>query len=387
MTSGTEILLVTREKATEEAVQSVVKESGVFDFKGAYEDLSQVRGHLSPSKVQAIIVDIDPDPPQILRSIGTICHVAPGTLVLVVCGSLKKELILEAMRAGARHFLEKKKLAANLLEELQSLIPNGEDRKQSSSDSVVISVFSAGGGCGATTIAINLASELRILSSRPVLAIDLDACYGAVSTYLGIKSKYGIADVLDPKKNLIDADLVRSSAYTYKEDFHVLTSPVSGQSAGTCAVQYENLTPALEACRRIYGYTVIDAPRLPQAAFTDLAKLSDLVVIAFQLTVKDVNTTRLMASSLVQAGIARERIMPLANRVKKRGPLVRFEDTKRALGLSSCISIRSDWRKAMKSVNHSKPLAESARRSRLRRDIRELAVNVRSHEKNGRVKV
>jgi pilus assembly protein CpaE len=380
-------MLVTRDDAAAEVVQRVVEESGAFDFKGAYQDLSQVRGQLSPSKIQAVIVDIDPDPPQILRSVASICHVAPETLVLVVCESLKKELLLEAMRAGARHFLEKKKLADNLLEELLSVIPNGEEKKHATSGSVVVPVFSAGGGCGATTIAINLASELRILSERPVLAIDLDVCYGAVSTYLGIKSKYGISNVLDPKKNVIDADLVRSSAYTYKEDFHVLTSPADGQSMGAGALPYENLTPALEACRRIYGYTVIDAPRLPQAAFTDLGKLSDLVVVAFQLTVKDVNTTRLMVSSLVQAGIARERIIPLANRVKKRGPLVRFEDTKRALGLSSCISIRSDWRKAMKSANHAKPLAEAARRSRLRRDIREFAVNVRSRKKNGRVKV
>ncbi|MHC4704758.1 MAG: hypothetical protein ACYTFQ_29785, partial [Planctomycetota bacterium] len=92
-------------------------------------------------------------------------------------------------------------------------------------------------------------------------------------------------------------------------------------------------------------------------------------------------------SSLTESGIARERIIPLANRVKKRGPLVRFEDTKRALGLSSCISIRSDWRKAMKSINHARPLAEAVRRSGLRRDIRELAVNVRARRKNGAVKV
>ncbi|MEA3226490.1 MAG: hypothetical protein U9Q07_11115, partial [Planctomycetota bacterium] len=179
----------------------------------------------------------------------------------------------------------------------------------------------------------------------------------------------------------------RSSAYTYKEDFHVLTSPASPESPGTRALEYENLPCALEACRQVYGYTVIDAPRLPREVAIELGKLSDVVVVVFQLTVKDVNSTRSIVSSLTEAGIARERIIPLANRVRKRGPLVRFEDTKRALGLSSCRAIRSDWRKAMKSVNNAQPLAEAVRRSGLRKDVRELAVTVRSHGNNGSTKI
>ncbi len=153
------------------------------------------------------------------------------------------------------------------------------------------------------------------------------------------------------------------------------------------AYQAENYARAVEACRQVYGYTVLDAPRLPRTVAIELAKISDIIVVVFQLTVKDVNTTRSIVSSLIDAGISRERILPLANRVRKRGPLVRLEDTKRALGLSSCRTIRSDWRKAMKSVNRAKPLADVVKRSGLRRDIRELAVNVRSRGNNGTVKV
>ncbi|MHC4117927.1 MAG: AAA family ATPase [Planctomycetota bacterium] len=391
MRSGIELLLVTKEQATVNAVEcvlveSVVEESKDFTLAGVYQDLSQVRSCLSDRKAQVIIVDIDPDPDKILRDVRTICDIAPSTPVVIVSSSLTKELVLQAMRTGAKHFLDKKTLGAELLEGLQTLIVDNR-KSQTSSNSRVIPVFSASGGCGATTVAINLASELRLLSPRGILAIDLDGCYGAVSSYLGIESQYGIADVLTPKKNVIDEHLIRSSAYTYREDFHVLTSPASAKSPGSRLLQYENLPRALEACRQVYEYTVIDAPRLPQTAAVELGKLSDIVVIVFQLTVKDVSTTRSIVSSLTESGIARERIIPLANRVKKRGPLVRFEDTKRALGLSSCISIRSDWRKAMKSINHARPLAEAVRRSGLRRDIRELAVNVRARRKNGAVKV
>lgn len=386
MKSEIEILLVTKERETADTVKGVFAGNKNFILTNVYQDLSQLRSCLSNTKTQAVIVDIDSNPQQMLRDVATIYDISPETFVVLVCSKLTKNLVLQAMRSGAKHFLEKKTLVSDLSKELQALVQ--DDRKRAvNSDSLVISVFSAGGGCGATTVAINLASELRLLSDKQVLAIDLDPCYGAVSSYLSIKSHYGIADVLAPKNGIIDADLIRSSAYAYADNFHVLTSPANSASSGTKELGYENMSRAIEACRQVYEYTVLDAPRLPQTTAVELAKLSDLIVIVFQLTVKDVNTTRAIISSLTDAGIARERILPLANRVKKRGPLVRFEDTKRALGLSSCRSIRSDWRKAMKSVNCAKPFAEAVKRSGLRRDIREFAVNVRAHRNNGTVKV
>ena len=386
MKSEIEILLVTKEQETAETVKGVFAGNKNFILTNVYQDLFQLRSCLSNTKTQAVIVDIDSNPLQMMRDVATIYGISPETFVVLVSSSLTKELVLQAMRTGAKHFLEKKTLVSELLQELQLLVQDNRKRAVNS-DSLVIPVFSGGGGCGATTIAINLASELRFLSDKQVLAIDLDGFYGAMSSYLAIKSQYGIADVLAPKNNVIDADLIRSSACAYADNFHLLTSPANSSFAGTKVLRYENVSRVIEACRQIYGYTVIDAPRLTRTTTIELAKMSDLVVVVFQLTVKDVNTTRAIVSSLLDAGIARERVLPLANRVRKRGPLVRFEDTKRALGLSSCRTIRSDWRIAMKSVNNGKPLVEAAKRSGLRRDILELAVGVRAHGNNGTVKV
>jgi Flp pilus assembly CpaE family ATPase len=386
MKSEIEILLVTRERETADTVKSVFAGNKNFILTNVYQDLSQLRSCLSNTKTQAVIVDIDSNPSQMLRDVATIYDISPETFVVLVSSNLTKNLVLQAMRSGAKHFLEKKTLASELSKELQTLVH--DDRKRGKdSDSLVIPIFSGGGGCGATTVALNLASELRFLSDKQILAIDLDASYGAVSSYLAIKSQYGIADVLAPKNDVIDADLIRSSAYAYTDNFHILTSPANSMSSRAKVLRFENVSRAVEACRQVYGYTVLDAPRLPRTVAIELAKISDIIVVVFQLTVKDVNTTRSIVSSLIDAGISRERILPLANRVRKRGPLVRLEDTKRALGLSSCRTIRSDWRKAMKSVNRAKPLADVVKRSGLRRDIRELAVNVRSRGNNGTVKV
>ena len=381
MASEYNILLVTKEEATVEKIKSALHESDLLRLVGIRKEVSDLRSYLSNKKVQAVIVDIDPDPSQVLYKLAAILTSYPEVYVVVICSHFTKKLALQAMQAGVRHFLEKKTIATELNQELQQLI-HGSAKKEAGLGSTVISIFSAGGGCGATTVTVNLANELRLLSSKPVLAIDLDICYGTVSTYLGIKSEFGIADVL-ARKGLVDQHLIQSSAYGYMDNFHILPSPVSIESPKAKLLQFDNLPRALEACREVYQYTVIDAPRMSESDVVKLAGLSDIVLVVFQLTVKDVNIARSIVLSLRKSGIPDDKIISLANRVKTRGPLVRLEDGKKAVGVKSCIAIRSDWRKAMKSVNNAKPLAQVVQKSGLRNDFRKLAAKVFAYEVNG----
>jgi len=385
VTSGYDILLVTKESATKDEIKSALDKSDLMNLAGICKEVSELRSYLSSKNIQAVVIDIDPDPSRLLYELSAVLTAYPKIYFVVVCSHFTKKLALQAMQAGVRHFLEKKTIESDLAQELQQLIHGGAE-KEAGLGSKVISVLSAGGGCGATTVTINLANELQLLSSRPVLAIDLDSCYGAVSAHLGIKSKYGIADVL-AGKNKIDRHLIQSSAYNYKEDFHVLVSPAGIESPRVKSLQLENLPQVLEACRQICAYTVVDAPRLPEQTIKNLATLSDIILIVFQLTIKDVNFARSMALSLNKSGIASEKIMSLANRVTKRGPLIRFEDGKKAIGLSSCQSICSDWRTAIKSVNQGKPLAQIARRSGLRKDFQKLAAKISAYGINGDGKI
>jgi pilus assembly protein CpaE len=385
MTKGYDILLVTKEAATVAKIKSALEGSDMLNLAGVCKETSELRSHLSSKKVQAVIVDIDPDPSRVLYELANILTAHPKIYIVVVCSHFTKKLALQAMQAGVRHYLEKDTIASELTQELQQLI-QGSAKLEAGFGSTVISVFSAGGGCGATTVAINLANELKLMASKPVLVIDLDSCYGTVSAYLGIKSEYGISDVL-ARKGLIDGHLIQSSAYAYKDDFHVLPSPASIKSTKTGSFQFDNLPRVLEACREFYQYTVIDAPRLAESDLATLAGLSDIVLVVFQLTVKDVNFARSMVLSLTNSGVAGEKIMSVANRVKKRGPLVRLEDGKKAVGVKSLHAIRSDWRKAMKSVNSAKPLAQVVQKSSLRSDFKKLAAKVSAYGANNSGKV
>lgn len=380
MTSRYNVLLITKEDETANAVSSAFNLSQRFALASIFQEISQISTYLSHSSIHTVVVDIDPEPYQILSDLSTMVTTYPGKCVVVVSSQFSEKLILEAMRTGARHFMRKSSIVSELNQVLERLL--GDEVKKEFALGEIISVFSAGGGCGATTVSLNLANELRLTSSAPVLTIDLDTCYGSVSNYLGITGQYGIADVLK-RESSIDKHLIESSAYCFGDNFYVLLSPASVENSGSRSLRYENLTKAAEACRQAFRYIVIDAPRVAQSVATDLAIVSKFTLVVFQLTVKDVKFARSLISFLCERGITPGRIIPLANRVKRQSSQIRLEDSKQAVGLDTCHAIRSDWRKAMKSLNNGRPLAQVARRSGLRRDYQKLAAKIHYSRING----
>jgi pilus assembly protein CpaE len=322
---------------------------------------------------QAVLVDIDPRPRQTLAELEPIIARFTNTRFIVLSTSRHDDLILEAMQIGARHFLVKQSIPEDLAAVLDRLIPKG--RVEAGKEGPVLTVVSASGGCGATTLAVNLAEELRLMSSEPALLVDLDCHYGALATYLGVDGQYGLADVLaDPAR--IDSQLISSTAVPYSEGLHVLMSPASTDLTGQGSLAFGHLGKAIESCRRTYGYTVIDAPRVPIEVAAGLAQASAVTMIVFQVSVKDIRFARSLRGALLERGASGEAIMLLANRYRKRHSMISVEDAEKALGGVGFCRIKDDFRSAIRGLNYGQPLSQAAPRSSLRREVRRMAVEL-----------
>jgi pilus assembly protein CpaE len=292
--------------------------------------------------------------------------------------------VSEAMQAGARQCLAKDDLSTELVRTLRQLLPNGQGKTEAAAGGAAVTVLSAAGGTGATTIAVNLASELRGLTaeaaagataSPDVLLVDLDHQYGAIASYLGLSGQYGLADVLAHHET-IDPQLVRSTAVNHCEHLDVLLSPATVDFAKPDPIHDQRLETAIEACKRAYSWTVIDAPRASMDVAATLARASNATLIVMQLAVKDIRCARTMLAALADRGIAPDSLLPVANRFERRGLSVSLEEAERAMGGRTLKRISNDYRSAIEGINFGVPLNQSARRSLLRRDLRDLATEL-----------
>lgn len=340
------------------------------------QDQAELARRLEEHGPLVAIVDLEPKPLAVLANLEPLTRRFNHTRFVVLCRELKNEYLLEAMRSGVRHCLARSTVAADLPAVLRRLL---QDNSEVLSSGRMVTVLSSRGGCGATTVAINLAQESSLATGRPTLLVDLDRHYGSMGAYLGLTAKYGLRDLVT-HGSTIDEHLVRSSAAHYSEDLHVLLGPASIESTANLDLSLDRLGPTLAACRQAYPLTVVDAPRVPIDVAAELALASQMTLVVFELSVVDIRGASALLSALGDRRVARDSIVAVANRYRRKNPMLSLEDAQKALSGWNVLPVSNDYLNALKSINLGQPLSEAAPRSDLRRDIQGLAARLDGSE-------
>jgi pilus assembly protein CpaE len=371
-----EVLLMTRERDTERAVDLALENTPQVARPFAVcPDLRELAHRLENRQAAIALIDIDPQPMATLAGVEPLVRRFPNTRFVVLCRETGGDILDEAMQVGARRCVTKGSLVVDLPPVLRRLVQDVTSNEGEGGS--LVTVLSASGGCGCTTVAINLADELRIASGKDVLLVDMDRFYGAVATYLGVRGDFGIVDLL-AQRGTIDAQLVTSTALKSPQDLHVLLSPASVNFADPLPIPYDQLDVALAACRQAFGFTIVDAPRMPMDVAATLAQSSVLTLIVLELTVIDIRCARAMLAALTDLRVPRERILIVVNRYRKRGSMITVEEAQKALDGTAMRRLSNDYEATLRSINLGQTLSQAAPRSDLRKDLRELAAHVMS---------
>jgi Flp pilus assembly CpaE family ATPase len=141
----------------------------------------------------------------------------------------------------------------------------------------IITVFAAKGGCGKTTLAINLGVALAMQPGRRVCVVDLDLSFGDVA----------ISVQLDPLRTIVDAlpmagHLDESGAASLLTRFHpglaMLLAPVTPGDAEK--VPPRLVGELLAVLRGMFDFVVIDTPaQFSEHVLTALDVSSQLVLL------------------------------------------------------------------------------------------------------------
>jgi pilus assembly protein CpaE len=141
------------------------------------------------------------------------------TPVLAI-GPRDSNLILGMLHAGANDYLDE---SGDLQSDLRSGLSRMFTASTKRSSGRLITVVGAGGGCGRTFAAANLAAVLAKTSGRCGL-FDLDPIGADVATYLNLKPRHSIADLcLNLEK--VDQKMFEQSLVEHSSGVSVLAAP------------------------------------------------------------------------------------------------------------------------------------------------------------------
>lgn len=205
---------------------------------------------------RVVFLDLGTDPSGV-AGIRVLSQEAPDVALVVAGPSLSAEGLLAVMRAGAAEYLPRPISPDEILE---AFFRVRRRAKAGAADAPamlgrVISVLSAKGGTGVTTVATNLAVALRMLTEREVLVLDLSALLGTAAIAMGLQSRYTYLDVIR-NFHRIDAELFRSFLEEHESGVHLLASPSMPADAGSPSS--DDLHDLISLCKQHFDYVVID---------------------------------------------------------------------------------------------------------------------------------
>jgi pilus assembly protein CpaE len=263
---------------------------------------------IKESHADVVLVDIPArDSASALRAIELLHSVMPQTTIFAIGDMSQPQMIVNAMRAGAREYLERPTSTHNLLEAMARLTSAQRKAHANSSRGKVFTVINAKGGNGATTIAINTALALQALHGNVAL-IDV-APLGHAALHLNLKPAFTVMDAIHNLHRL-DGTLLEGYMGKHERGLHLLAGVTEPTTQEASSAEFARLFDLLVTQ---YGHVVVDASSRLDVVTRVLCDLSDQVLLVAQADV-----TSLWSAVKVQGFLGdHDRIRLVLNRFRK----------------------------------------------------------------------
>jgi pilus assembly protein CpaE len=323
-----------------------------------YEFFADVVGQTNPD-IGVVCVDSDPD--KAIRLINDLRERSPECNILVVSSSTDGQLILKAMRAGAKEFLT----APVKIEDLMSALDRiGSSRFGSGSGKTrsctVIAIAGATGGVGSTSLAVNLGCSLAADSQNTVALVDLDLSLGDADVFLDTIPDYTLVDVAQNITRL-DITLLRRSLTKHASGLYLLPRPVQLQD--TQLISPDDLTRVLGLLKASFTHLIIDCSKAYNALDMVALEAATHTLLVTQLDLPCLrNVVRLMMS-FDEFPEIKDKVKIVVNRVGLDNGQISLKKAQETIGREIFWQLPNDYRVMVEVRNNGVPLIEQAPRA------------------------
>jgi pilus assembly protein CpaE len=257
------------------------------------------------------LVDIQADNPTLaMRAIELLHQEMPEAAIFAIGNLNQPQIIVNAMRAGAREFIERPTNTTDMLEAFVRLTTAQRRGRQEGIRGKVFSIINAKGGNGATTVAVNLALALQSAYGQTAL-VDL-APLGHAALHMNLKPVFNVADAT---RNLhrMDASLLESFMTRHTGGLQLLAGTNVPAAVDPSTAEFVRLFDMLVTH---YRYVVVDASSRFDAASRLIASLSETVLLVACSDVASLWSAARVQQYLGETG-SRERVRLVLNRFRK----------------------------------------------------------------------
>lgn len=295
--------------------------------------------------------------------------------ILASAQNASVDTVRQLMRLGIADFIPSPFTRADVVAGLNAaLSKRTRDAAPAPKRGKVLTFAHSCGGVGATMLAIQTAAELRLRDKHQpasVCIIDLDLQFGNVASALDLRSSVGLLQILEAPSRL-DREFMTSVSTRHASGLEIVASP--GKVVPIDAISVETAVEIVTYARSAFDYVIVDLPHAWTNWTLGVVKVSDVVVLATEITVaglqRSLQVRELLASQELQG-------VPLhlaVNRFRSGwgGGARQIRQAEKLWGRKIDCLIRADAKTAHEARDRGVLVQDVTRRSKIERDVRRL---------------
>jgi pilus assembly protein CpaE len=315
-------------------------------------------------------VTLDPENSEkefsLIKQLASTC---PDTAIIFAARDPSPALILGGMRAGAREFIQMPIAAEEFRTVIDRVVEFCAGRENSTNThGRVIAVFSGKGGSGVSFFGTNLAAAMGV----PTLLVDLNLQAGDAASFLGLETKYSLADFVHNRARLDDS-LMTSLVTPHSTNLAVLAAPLEAHEAED--IKPQDVSEILYLLRQRYECLVLDLPHTFDPVTVAALDMADDILVVLTLDIPGIRGTKRALKVFERLDYRPDKVHVVVNRWSKHID-VQLQKVEAHLGEQLIGFVPNDYRKVMDSINLGNPLVQADPSSKITAEIKRIAALV-----------
>ena len=334
-----------------------------------YEFFSEIVAQTTP---HVAIIDVDEDQDTGLQLVESLARKYPATGIIVVSSSTDGQLILKAMRSGAREFLNSPVQIEELVGALDRVSSSGDNSSKSKAGSI-IAVAGASGGVGTTSVAVNLAVALAQHPECSVALVDLDLALGDADVFLDMIPDYTLLDVAQSVSRL-DLALLRKSLTKHDTGVYLLPRPI--QIEETESITSSDFKKVLSLMKASFTHVILDLSKSYSELDTTALEQADQILLITQLDLPCLRNVVRILATLDRFDNSKEKLKIIVNRAGLDGTQISSTKAEETIDREIYARVPNNYVVISECRNNGVPLIQQAPKAAITHAVGELAARL-----------
>jgi pilus assembly protein CpaE len=368
-TSTLRTVLVDSDTGARAATRRLLADIPTVTLVGEYGGLAEALLQATAIRPDLLVVEVDGDESAApaVTAIEQLARKLPETAILAMGHGLSAELVIRVLRAGALEFLRRPVERVDLVAALVKLARFRGSAPQRNPGRIT-SIFAAKGGLGATTLAINLGVSMAERADGKTLLVELDNRHSDIVTFLDLKPRYSIHDVVE-NLGRMDESLLRGLLTRHASGLWTVPGPTRLERS-----QFgpEQVSGVIEVLRVHFDHVLMDLRHDFDPATVAALEASDEILFVTSLDVAALRSGAAALAAFRHLGLDSRKVKVVVMR-DGTGDSVTVKHARSTLGLPIYWRTPSDYQTVVASINAGRPVVSASPRAKISKNIRELA--------------